>query len=154
MPAAFNGVFSLKPSHGRISFKDVATSVIPLSPITTESLLTSIQSPGQMTIPSVMGIMGPSISTLRFVFKSLLSTSPWLHDPEVNNMPWRVEQDEFANTNSSISFGLLESDGIVTPHPPISRALRIVAAALHANKHRVFKWSPPSHEEANDIHVS
>lgn len=27
MPAAFNGVYSLKPSTGRISFKDVATSV-------------------------------------------------------------------------------------------------------------------------------
>lgn len=27
MPAAFNGIYSIKPSHGRISYKEVANSV-------------------------------------------------------------------------------------------------------------------------------
>jgi hypothetical protein len=27
IPSAFNGIYSIKPSHGRISFKDAANSV-------------------------------------------------------------------------------------------------------------------------------
>ncbi|OJD30133.1 general amidase [Diplodia corticola] len=133
IPAAFNGIYSIKPSHGRISYKDTANS-----------------SPGQAIIPSVVGIMGDSISSLRLTFRSLLATSPWLHDPEVLRMPWAAEDETFAK----ISFGFFENDGVVAPHPPIARALRMVKEAIENSGHKTVPWSPPAHNESAAIHSS
>ena len=120
MPAAFNGVFSFKPSHGRISFKGAANS-----------------SPGQMVIPTVVGMMGPSIDSLRLTFEALLSGKPWLHDPEVLPIPYRFEKETHPERPDDLSFGIFEADGVVTPHPPIIRAIQIVAKALDAQGYNV-----------------
>ncbi|PVH73421.1 amidase [Cadophora sp. DSE1049] len=128
MPASFNGVFSLKPSFGRISFKDGT---------------------GQMIMPTVAGIMGHSVSTLRLVFKALLSTEPWLYDPYVLQVPFR---DYLVEETSNLSFGFLKDDAIVTPHPPISRALDIVEKAMLAAGHETIPWEPPSVNGSIAIH--
>ncbi|PVH87638.1 amidase [Cadophora sp. DSE1049] len=137
MPAAYNGIYSLKPSTGRLPFKDVATS-----------------SPGQQIIPAVVGALGPSISTLRLVFKSILSTKPWLHDPDCLAIPFRQDEEIDVRTPPKLSFGLFEADGVVTPHPPISRALQVAAKALKAQGHKIISWEPPSHAESAIIHPS
>ncbi|KAF8846807.1 amidase [Acephala macrosclerotiorum] len=135
MPASFNGVFSIKPSAGRISFKDVANT-----------------GPGQMIMPTVAGIMGHSVETLRLVFKALLSTEPWLYDPYVLEVPWREYSVDHGPGNSSLSFGLVKDDGVVTPHPPIARALEIVQKAMLAAGHETIPWEPPSVNESIAIH--
>lgn len=92
-----------------------------------------------MVMPTVVGIMGHSIQTLSLVFKSLLSTEPWLHDPYILPIPWRdtpYDQNHRAS-GSSLSFGFMKHDGLVTPHPPIGRALRIVERALLVAGHNV-----------------
>ncbi|KAI9660056.1 MAG: hypothetical protein M1821_001408 [Bathelium mastoideum] len=135
IPSAFNGIFSIKPSHGRLPFKDAANS-----------------SPGQMIIPTVVGIMGASITSLQIMFRSLLSTRPWLRDPECISLPWRAEMETIGG--SRLSFGFMQHDGVVLPHPPILRALRIVSQALKAGNHKLVKWEPPSHAESSEIHRS
>lgn len=127
MPAAYNGIFSFKPSHGRISFKGAANS-----------------SPGQTVIPTVVGILGPSIDSLRLVFKSLLSVEPWLHDPEVLPLPYRSEAALDPKKPEELTFGIFEADGVVTPHPPITRAVRMVSEALNAQGHNVVFYSHSS----------
>ena len=85
-----------------------------------------------MVIPTVVGILGPSIASLRLMFKALLSAKPWLYDPEVLPMPWRSEMEHLAGKPPNLSFAVFPSDGVVTPHPPITRAISIVAEALKA----------------------
>lgn len=118
MPASYNGVYSIKPSPGRISFKDAAAS-----------------GQGNLAISGVVGILGRSVPTLRLVFKSLMETKPWLHDASVLAIPWRA--DEEIPSDQSLSLGFMENDGIVTPHPPVSRALHIASDALKAKGHQV-----------------
>ena len=106
---------------------------------------------------TVVGIMGPSIGSLRLMFQSLMSSEPWLHDPDVFPVPWRknLEYDTSKRTESvTLSFGLMENDGIVSPHPPIQRALRTVAETLTRAGHKILSWEPPSHAESSQIHVS
>jgi amidase len=116
MPAAFNGVWSIKPSANRLPLLNTANS-----------------SPGQINIPTVVGIIGSSAESLKYLFESLLSTKPWNYDPNVLPLPWRQPED----VNGVLVFGLMEFDGIVKPHPPIARALRIVAQALKDKGHKV-----------------
>ena len=91
-----------------------------------------------MVIPTVVGILGPSIGSLREVFRALLSTKPWLHDPEILPLPYRHEAEIDQEKHSKLSIGVFMTDGVVTPHPPITRAVREVQMALEAAGHEVI----------------
>ncbi|KAK4450350.1 amidase signature domain-containing protein [Podospora aff. communis PSN243] len=143
MQALRGSVFGLgtdiggSPSSGRISFKGVAST-----------------GPGQQVMPAVVGLMGSSLATLESVFKSLLLTEPWLHDPYTSPLPWQGEKEYNVGTEHipTPAFGFFANDGIVTPHPPISRALRIVREALEECEYELLDWHPPSNQESGQIH--
>jgi amidase len=72
------------------------------------------------------------------MFQSLLLTKPWLRDPDVINVPWKSDKEYHRGRKQKgnrLPFGLMETDGMVSPHPPIARALRMVAEALKAEGH-------------------
>lgn len=103
-------------------------------------------------MPTVAGLMGHSVETLRLVFKSLLSIEPWLYDADVLPIPYR-EDKELADDEKP-AFGFLADDGIVTPHPPIARALSTIKSALEYAGYDLLDWKPPSNNESMEIHVS
>ena len=102
------------------------------------SISNAAQAPGQALVPTIPGIMGPSVRSLQLVFKSLLSTKPWRKDASVVPMPWRDDLEKLG-TGSNLAIGLLEDDGVVVPHPPMARALQMVANAMKKAGHRVRK---------------
>ncbi|PWY91342.1 amidase [Aspergillus sclerotioniger CBS 115572] len=137
LPCSAQGLYGLKPSHGRLSYLRVANSM-----------------EGQDLNNSVIGIMGHDVDDLAFMTRSLLSRSPWEDDPKVAPIPWT--QAKFDDTlargaNQRLTFGVLRCDGVVQPHPPVARAIEEVVQALQAWGHEVIEWSPPNHAEAFDI---
>lgn len=110
---------------------------------------------GQNSILSVVGPLATTASSLRLVIKALLSQQPWLHDPAVHELPWRYDLEREileltggigdASKAGKISFGVLRSDGVVNPVPPVLRAIDIVVQALQSLGHEVVEWKPPSH---------
>ena len=109
---------------------------------------------GQNSVASVVGPLAHSARSLRLVIKALLSQQPWLHDPLVHEIPWREDQEkqilDLINT-SKLAFGIYKNDGIVTPHPPVQRALDIAVKTLEKMGHKVMEWKPPNHKRGNDI---
>ncbi|EZF92605.1 hypothetical protein H113_06551 [Trichophyton rubrum MR1459] len=96
--------------------------------------------------------------------KSILSTQPWLRDPVVFSVPWRddivaeilarVTPDGSAKSDQkSLKFGILYTDNIVTPHPPVTRGLHVLEDALKKAGHKVVSWNPPPHSTAIKIHL-
>lgn len=131
IPAAFNGIFSLKPTPERLSYRRVANT-----------------NPGQNTYRSTVGFLSTSLGGLELLFRSDLSTQPWLRDPAVVPLPFREEiMDEYnsrvisneTGTTSAkpLKLGVLWTDGVVQPHPPITRGLRIVVEAMENAGHKV-----------------
>ena len=101
-----------------------------------------------------MGPLATSAGSLRLLVKGLLSQEPWLHDPLVHEIPWRDSQEQeitsiiqsgSANDSRKLCFGVMATDGLVTPSPPVRRAIDIVVKALRAQGHEVVEWEPPSH---------
>ena len=137
IPAAFNGLYGIRPSSGRLPYEGMANSM-----------------DGQNSVLSVVGPLAHSARSLRLVIKALLSQQPWLHDPLVHEIPWREDQEKQAldliNT-SKLAFGIYKTGGIVTPHPPVQRALDIAVKTIEQMGHKIIEWKPPNHERGNDI---
>ncbi|CAG7555245.1 unnamed protein product [Fusarium equiseti] len=143
IPTGFCGIFSIKPTSNRLSYRDVANT-----------------NPGQDTYRSTVGFMGTSIEALEVVFKSVLGTEPWLRDPAVLPIPFREERakeyssraDGKGNSKSGVrplKMGVLWSDGMVGPHPPVLRGLHMVVDALRKAGHKGGFFSA---DGAHDIH--
>ena len=133
IPAAFNGLFGLKPSSGRLPYEGMANSM-----------------DGQSTVLSVVGPLARSVSSLQMMMKAVLSQKPWLHDPLVNEIPWRQDQED-GTRGRKLAFGILAHDGICTSYPPVRRAISMTARALQALGHDLIEWKPPSHQQGQDI---
>ncbi|KZV64679.1 amidase [Peniophora sp. CONT] len=137
VPAAVNGVYGLRTTYGRLPYLGVHDLI-----------------KGNTSAPFTPGPMSANLSSLSLLVQSILSRGPWAHDPKVVEIPWRSEHyDEVANQARSggLVFGILMSDGVVTPQPPVLRALKEVEARLEAAGHEAVEWTPPSHGEADDI---
>jgi amidase len=106
-------------------------------------------------MPSVVGIMGHSVRTLEVVFKSLLSTEPWTRDPFTLPIPRRkfLEQKARCEDRTLPAFGYMDNGSIITPHPPISRAMKIVKKAMEEAGYGLVDWYPPSNNESRATHV-
>ncbi|RSM07168.1 hypothetical protein CDV31_008720 [Fusarium ambrosium] len=118
--------------------------------IAKSTLTQALGSPGQNNIPTVPGVLGSSVASLKYFLKSLASSQPWLHDPDVVPLPWK---DDIKH-NMPLSFGLMDFDGAVMPHPPITRGLGMVADALRAAGHELIEWHPPAHSRASAIQAA
>lgn len=111
---------------------------------------------GHQTVESVIGPMGHSISDLRLLLKTIISTEPWLADPKANKIPWRQEDEDAIKAKiqtKKLTFGVIRTDGMVNPHPPVQRAINEAVEALKARGHEVIEWNPPAHAEAFQILV-
>lgn len=139
IPAAFNGLYGLRPSTGRLPYEGMANSW-----------------DGAPGVLSVVGPLAPNVEALKLATQSLLSKSPWLHDPLVHEIPWRSEQEEtimqLARTKK-LCFGVLRSDGTCSLQPPVKRALEEVVKTVERLGHKVVDWTPPAglHAKLLDI---
>jgi amidase len=136
IPAAFNGLYGIRPSTGRLPYEGMANSM-----------------DGQNSVLSVVGPLATSVGALRLLTQALLDQKPWFFDPLVHEIPWRPEQEAEARSQASsgkLCFGVLRTDGVVNPTPPIRRAIDEVVKALQSAGHKVIEWSPPSHKTIGD----
>jgi Asp-tRNA(Asn)/Glu-tRNA(Gln) amidotransferase A subunit family amidase len=60
---------------------------------------------------------------------AVLSTEPWVHEPALVPLPWRKEQI-VPTVTRPLRIGIMPHDGLVRPHPPISRAIEELSAKL------------------------
>ena len=135
IPSAFNGLYGLRPSVGRIPYDGAANSL-----------------DGQNTVLSVIGPLGTSARAIKLLFKSVMAAEPWIHDPAVVDIPWRQEREDevwdVANSPSDhFTFGVMKTDKVVNPQPPVARAIDVVVKAVEKAGHKVIEWEDPKLQE-------
>ncbi|TVY89887.1 Acetamidase [Lachnellula willkommii] len=133
IPSSINGLYGLKPSSARMPYQGLAVS--------TE---------GQEHIPSAIGPMTRSLSSMATITKAVINGQPWLLDPKVVPIPWRDSMYEDVQSRPLV-IGILLDDGVVKVHPPIERALKELAAKLEEAGHELVTWEPSLHKECIDI---
>jgi len=129
IPAACTGIFTIRPSHGRFPHFDARSGLV-----------------GQEAVGSVHGPMARSVADLRLWAESVANASPWYRDPKCIELPWRP-----VDLKQKVRLGVLWNNGIVTPTPPVQRALKYVVEKLRKKGYEMVDWPKDDHAEAGEI---
>jgi len=136
-PAGNCGLYGLKPTTCRLPLIGISAFMI-----------------GCETIIPTIGPISPTLGGIDLFMKTVLGSQPWLKDPMLHQIPWR-RQVSSLRTGKKLTVGVMWDDGVVTPAPPVKRALREVVERLeNVPGVEVIQWSPYKQEEALEILVS
>jgi amidase len=113
-PAAFNGLYSIRPSSERIPKFGMRSTIA-----------------GNVSIKTSSGPIAHSVADLNMFTKILNAYPNNRFEPGMVPLMWK----ELPPFERKLSFGLFEFDGVCMPHPPILRAMKEVSAKLIAAGH-------------------
>ncbi|KFY79035.1 hypothetical protein V499_01918 [Pseudogymnoascus sp. VKM F-103] len=122
-PSAFNGVFGLKPSVGRLPHGGL------------EGLHSGME--------NVIGCCGPiatCVEDMRLFCQVILASEPWRQEPEMIEKPWNP-----IPLPTNLKIGVMWHDGVAQPQPPVTRCLRETVLAIQQAGHTVVYWDPKDH---------
>ncbi|EKJ69184.1 hypothetical protein FPSE_10615 [Fusarium pseudograminearum CS3096] len=130
-PAAHNGIYGFKPTLKRISIMG-ARSIMA----------------GKETVSSTAGPMTVDRESLELFMKVALASKPWLLDPSLTAKEWTPYKFD-----RPLKIAIQWWDGVVQPHPPMTRALKEVAEACRKAGHQVVDWDcePLDHAKGWEI---
>jgi amidase len=92
--------------------------------------------------------MSTSRRGIELFLETYFSYSPWIKDAALVPLPWRP-----VTLPPKLKIAVMWSDDIVTPHPPVTRALKEVYEILKRNPDRfeLVEWKPWAHDTCWDI---
>lgn len=90
---------------------------------------------GRETIVSTLGPMAADRDSLELFMKVVLDTKPWRLDPGLTAKPWTPYK-----FSKPPKVAVQWWDSVVTPHPPMTRALREVSEACKAAGMEIVEW--------------
>lgn len=98
---------------------------------------------------SVNGPMAKTLDDIVLFSKSVVDSEPWLVDPKCLPIPWRSVEPK-----KKLKIAVLWNDKVVTPTPPVARALKETVEKLKTAGHEVVEWDAQLHPKALDFLVS
>lgn len=131
-PAAFSGCYGLRPTSRRIScFGGVSSGK------------------GQESVVAVCGPLANTVDDIELFMKSYINEGkPWDDDQWCIPVLWR---DVPKPSPKSITVAIMYDDGLVKPHPPLTRGLNYVEDKLKEAGVNVVKFEPLEIQEAYDV---
>lgn len=128
-PAAFNGIYGMRTTLGRLPTADYFSCQM-----------------GSESILSVTGPLTRSLDLLKVFMKTIIDSKPWLVDPTLAAIEWKpITQKKFR-------IGILMTDEVVTPHPAITRGLKEVKEKLSKlDNVELVEFKPYDHAKAWEI---
>jgi len=132
IPAACTGIFTLRPSFGRFPTLGARSGLA-----------------GQEAVNSVNGPMGKTLDDILLFSKTVVGLEPWMQDPKCLPIPWRS-----VKIKQKLKLAVMWDDGMVTPTPPVQRALKETVDKLKKAGHEIVEWHPSLHAQALSILVS
>lgn len=116
IPAMCNGTFGVKPSWERIPYAGQEGGALPGAT--------------KIGIPASAGPLAHTMRDIELFFRAISEQRPWTQDPDVVPSPWS-SLTSLGGAGRKMRIGLVRRDGVIDPHPPISRLLDEVKDQLH-----------------------
>ena len=121
-PGAFNGLYAMRPTAERVPRHGLVNPA-----------------PGNTSIKVSSGPCCHSMEDLKLFTRLILTHSTLPHEPTTMPGFW----NETPAVHRKLRIGIMSTDGVVDPHPPIQRALKETASMLQASGHEVVQFVRP-----------
>jgi Asp-tRNA(Asn)/Glu-tRNA(Gln) amidotransferase A subunit family amidase len=121
VPSLANGLYGVKPSHGRVPYAGQEGGALPGS--------------SKLGIESTAGPIATSQRDCELLLKAICDATPSTLDPEVFSQTWAQQASLPAHSGGEpkLRVGIVRTDGHVTPLPPIQRLLNEIARTLSSS---------------------
>jgi amidase len=129
LPAAFCGSYGIRPTTLRTPWNGVG-----------------LAGEGQEAIRCTLGPIANSLRDLDLFMTAVTDGKPWEEETRLVPLPWK----ELTATRD-FTVGVLWDDGMVHPHPPIQRAMKMAVAKMKAAGIKTVDWQPYKHEHGMRI---
>lgn len=96
--------------------------------------------------------MARSLDVVHLAMKSLIDHRPWMFDARCAVLPWNEAAYREYSTRP-LTIGVLRDDGVVQPHPPLTRVLESAIEALRSAGHHIVDWNAELHAECVEVMV-
>jgi Asp-tRNA(Asn)/Glu-tRNA(Gln) amidotransferase A subunit family amidase len=107
---------------------------------------------GAEQIVPTIGPLSTSLEGCKLFIKTLVDAKPWYKEPSLLPFPWKEEN---AFQGKKLKVAILWDDGVVKPHPPVTRALKSVVEKLKSTGEvELVEWKPYKHAVAWELIVS
>lgn len=91
-----------------------------------------------------------SARDLELLIRAVQGKKPWLEDPSLIPIPLEIPDI----SQKKLRVGIMTHDGVVLPHPPVLRALKLAKEKLGASEEvEVVEYAPYKHKEGYAIIV-
>ncbi len=132
---AKTGLYGMKPTSGRLPVDGEAAAGL-----------------GQEQIIATIGPLSTSLAGCEIFIKTIIKAKPWYKEPSLVPFPWNTEN---LFPSKKVKVGVIWDDGVVKPHPPVTRALKQMVEKLKASGNfEIVEWKPYKHDLAWEIIVS
>ena len=138
-PAANCGLYGLRPTSFRLPTDGWSATMA-----------------GSEHIIPVIGPLSTSLEGIKVFMKTIIDAKPWLREPSLLPFEWKpVDPKIFRSDGKKLKVGILWSDEVVKPHPPVLRALKDVTDKLkNVEDVELVDWKPFKHGEAWNVIAS
>ncbi|KAL9089767.1 MAG: hypothetical protein Q9165_005561 [Trypethelium subeluteriae] len=118
VPAMCNGLYGIKPSVGRVPYGGQENAALPGS--------------GRIGLQASAGPIAATLRDCELFFKSVVDSEPWRIDADVITGSWASSGPPVQGITDSepLRIGIMHTDGVTTPLPPISHLLSQITEAL------------------------
>ncbi|KAF7885333.1 uncharacterized protein EAF01_011398 [Botrytis porri] len=132
-PALSCGIYGLKPSVARLPHSGLSGA-----------------HEGMESVIGVVGPMATCLADVELFCKTLLDAQPWRGEVGLLPIPWGCREGVPAavenEQNRKLKIGIIYTDGVHTPHPPITRVLHTTETTLKKAGHEILLF--PTHLHA------
>ena len=118
VPSAFNFLYGIRPSHGRMPYAKMANSMEG------QETVHSVVGPLAHSVPGQFLVQNLTISAvltldadLKLFITSVLQEEPWKYDSKVIPMPWRQGEEDAISSkvqSGGLTLGFYNCDGNVS----------------------------------------
>jgi Asp-tRNA(Asn)/Glu-tRNA(Gln) amidotransferase A subunit family amidase len=102
---------------------------------------------GQESIQRMLRPLANTIADLDVIHQAILDQEPWEEETPLVPMPWKRT---ISYEPSDFTIGMIWDDGLVHPHPPVTRGLTHAVERLKAAGVKIVNFEPFNHTGGSD----
>lgn len=110
---------------------------------------------GGDNIDATLGPLSTSLEGIELFMETILAAKPWVVDPSLVPIPWNKSAKLADQLHGKrLKIAVMWNDGVVLPHPSVTRALTTMVERLKAiDNVEIVDWKPHRHDLAWEIIV-